>query len=37
LNHQALAWCREIANQKPKRVLGNISAEAAYLIEKPIC
>ncbi len=34
LNAQALAWCREIANAKPKRVLG-MSAEAAYLIEKP--
>jgi len=34
LNHQALAWCREIANQKPKRVLG-MSSEAAYLIERP--
>ena len=34
LNRQALAWCRDIANQKPKRVLG-MSPEAAYLIEKP--
>ncbi len=34
LNRQALAWCREIANAKPKRVLG-MSPEAAYLIEKP--
>lgn len=34
LNHQALNWCREIANQKPKRILG-MSPEAAYLIEKP--
>jgi transposase len=34
LNHQTLAWCREIANQKPKRVLG-MSSEAAYLIERP--
>ena len=34
LNHQALAWCREVANHKPKRVLG-MSPEAAYLIEKP--
>jgi transposase len=34
LNAQALAWCREVANAKPKRVLG-MSAEAAYLIEKP--
>ena len=34
LNDQALAWCREVANQKPKRVLGT-SPEAAYLMEKP--
>jgi transposase len=34
LNRQALAWCREVANQKPKRALG-MSPEAAYLIEKP--
>jgi hypothetical protein len=34
LNRQALAWCCEVANAKPKRVLG-MSAEAAYLIEKP--
>jgi len=34
LNRQALAWCREVANAKPKRVLG-MSPEAAYLIEKP--
>jgi transposase len=34
LNAQALAWCREVANAKPKRALG-MSAEAAYLIEKP--
>jgi transposase len=34
LNRQALAWCRDIANQKPKRALG-MSPEAAYLIEKP--
>src|SRR6516165_5636576 len=34
LNRQVLAWCRDIANQKPKRVLG-MSPEAAYLIEKP--
>jgi hypothetical protein len=29
-----LAWCREVANAKHKRALG-MSAEAAYLIEKP--
>ncbi len=34
LNRQALAWCREVANARPKRSLG-MSAEAAYLIEKP--
>jgi hypothetical protein len=34
LNAQVLAWCREVANQKPKRVLG-MSPEAAYLLEKP--
>src|SRR6516225_7560639 len=34
LNRQALVWCREIANQKVKRVLG-MSPESAYLIEKP--
>jgi len=34
LNRRALAWCREIANAKPKRALG-MSPEAAYLIEKP--
>jgi hypothetical protein len=34
LNRQALAWCRAVANAKHKRALG-MSAEAAYLIEKP--
>jgi transposase len=34
LNQQALRWCRDVANQKPKRALG-MSPEAAYLIEKP--
>jgi transposase len=34
LNRQALAWCREVANQKTKRVLG-MSPEAAYVMEKP--
>ncbi|HME22608.1 MAG TPA: hypothetical protein VKI44_14950 [Acetobacteraceae bacterium] len=33
LNRQALAWCRDVANHKPKRALG-MSAEAAYIIEK---
>lgn len=32
LNRQALAWCREVANATPKRVLG-MSPEAAYVIE----
>jgi transposase len=34
LNRQALAWCRDVANQKVKRVLG-MSPEAAYVMEKP--
>lgn len=34
LNAQAVAWCREVANRKPKRVLG-MSPDAAYLIEQP--
>ena len=34
LNRQALAWCRDVANHKPKQVLG-MSAEAACVIEKP--
>ena len=34
LNAQALNWCREVANAKPKRVLG-MSPEAAYVLEKP--
>jgi transposase len=34
LNRQALAWCRDVANHKPKQVLG-MSPEAAYVIEKP--
>jgi hypothetical protein len=34
LNQQVLRWCREVANQKPKRALG-MSPDAAYLIEKP--
>lgn len=34
LNRQALQWCTQVANQKPKRVLG-MSPEAAYVIEKP--
>jgi len=34
LNRQAVAWCRDIANHKPKQALG-MSPEAAYVIEKP--
>jgi transposase len=34
LNRQAVAWCRDVANSKPKQALG-MSPEAAYVIEKP--
>src|SRR5271166_4187196 len=34
LNRQALAWCRDSANRKPKQALG-MSPDAAYLIEQP--
>jgi len=34
LNRQAVLWCRDIANAKPKQALG-MSPEAAYQIEKP--
>lgn len=34
LNQQALRWCEQIANAKPKRVLG-MSPQAAYVQEKP--
>ena len=34
LNHQAVAWCRDVANSKPRQALG-MSPEAAYVIEKP--
>jgi transposase len=34
LNRQALAWCREVANARPKRALG-MSPETAYMLEKP--
>lgn len=34
LNAQALRWCVDIANTKPKRSLG-MSPDAAYVIEKP--
>ncbi len=33
LNAQARSWCKQIANQKPKRSLG-MSPEAAYVLEK---
>jgi len=34
LNRQALAWCREVANARPKRALG-MSPETAYVLEQP--
>ena len=34
LNAQALRWCVEVANAKPRRALG-MSAQAAYVMEKP--
>ena len=34
LNAQALAWCINTANAKPKRTLG-MSPEAAFVLEKP--
>ena len=34
LNRQAVDWCRNVANRKPKRALG-MSPDAAYLIEQP--
>ena len=34
LNAQALAWCTDVANAKPKRSLG-MAPEAAYVMEKP--
>ena len=34
LNTQALAWCCEVANAKPKRALGGQTPEAAYLLER---
>ena len=33
LNVQARAWCKEVANAKPKRILG-MSPQAAYATEK---
>ena len=33
LNRQALAWCCEVANAKPKRALG-MAPETAYLMER---
>jgi transposase len=34
LNEQALSWCNQIANKKPKRSIG-ISPDEAYVMEKP--
>ena len=34
LNRHAVAWCRDVANHKPKQALG-MSPEAAYVIERP--
>lgn len=34
VNAQALAWCCEVANAKPKRSIG-MAPEAAYVMEKP--
>jgi transposase len=34
LNRQAVDWCRDVANRKPKQALG-MSPDAAYLIEQP--
>ena len=34
LNRQALDWCRNVANRKPKQALG-MAPDAAYLIEQP--
>jgi transposase len=34
LNVQARQWCQQVANARPKRVLG-MSPEAAYVLEKP--
>ncbi len=34
LNDQAVAWCTETANKKPKRSLG-MSPDEAYVMEKP--
>ena len=34
LNRQAVDWCRNVANHKPKQALG-MSPEAAYVIERP--
>ena len=34
LNAQARAWCDQVANAKPKRVLG-MSPQGAYVLEKP--
>jgi hypothetical protein len=35
LNVQALQWCQDTANVKPKRKLGGMTPNAAYALEKP--
>jgi transposase len=35
LNRQAVQWCQDTSNPKPKRSLGMMSPEATYIIEKP--
>ncbi|HEY3848139.1 MAG TPA: hypothetical protein VGL95_13615, partial [Acetobacteraceae bacterium] len=34
LNRQAVDWCRNVANRKPKRALS-MSPDAAYIVEQP--
>jgi len=34
LNEQAIQWCQQVANARPKRALG-MSPETAYVLEKP--
>jgi transposase len=35
LNRQAEDWCGHTANRKPKRSLGRMSPDEAYILEKP--
>jgi len=35
LNRHAKNWCDTVANRKPKRSLGGISPQEAYMLEKP--